>query len=254
MTQCYIGTSGYHYKDWKGLFYPESLSTSDWLQYYAGIFNTVEINSSFYRMPNEKTILYWNQCTRKDFVFSVKASRYITHIKRLSGSADAFKNFVSSLFHLGGKLAVILYQLPPNMKRNDYILESFLSNLSPQYGHVFEFRHKSWISEEIFKLLDSYHAGFCIYNLLDYTTPLIQTSDFVYIRLHGSQSLYSSCYSNAELHQWAREITAHAKKARAVYVYFNNDTSAYAVRNAFKLRSLLLSGLNSQLTPDINKR
>ena len=239
MSEYYIGTSGYHYTDWKGLFYPESLLPSKWLDHYTKVFNTVEINSSFYHMPAEKVISRWKQCTPPGFVFTIKASRFLMHIRRLSQPGDILMNFIQRLSNLGSKLHIFLYQLPPNLKRDDYVLEQFLAHLPSQYKHVFEFRNESWMSKSIYMLLDKFRAGFCIYNMPGYTTPIIQTADFLYVRLHGSQSLYSSSYSNTELQHWAALISSKARYTNTIYVYFNNDTSAYAVQNALKLRSLL---------------
>ncbi len=239
MATYYIGTSGWHYQQWSGIFYPQTMPVSQWLQYYSRSFNSVEINSSFYHLPTEKTILNWHSSVPDGFRYSVKVSRYITHIKKLSGSLDAIANFTDRVNHLAQRLGILLFQLPPGMRRNDEKLESLLMQLSPRYKYVFEFRNRTWMDDDIFALLSKYNIGFCIYDLPGYTSPTIQTSDFIYIRFHGSNGLYSSCYSDSELAKWAKNIKGISRNASSIYIYFNNDFEAYAVQNAIKLRQLL---------------
>ena len=235
----YIGTSGWHYEHWRGLYYPEGLPKSKWLQFYARQFNTVELNNSFYHLPSEKAFSTWRDFAPDNFVFAVKVSRFITHIKRLKNLGSAVENFLSRATFLQNKLGPLLYQLPPNMKRNDEILENFLSSLSQQYQHVFEFRNESWIDESVFRILEQYDAGFCVFDMPDFHCPLVASSNFAYIRFHGSESLYSSCYSDEELRKWAEKITALGKNLEAVYIYFNNDAEAFAVKNAITLMKYL---------------
>jgi len=140
---------------------------------------------------------------------------------------------------LQNKLGPLLYQLPPNMKRNDMVLESFLSSLPQEYRHVFEFRHESWINGAIFGILRRYKVGLCVFDMPGFTCPPVATSDFAYIRFHGSGGMYSSCYSNEELSQWAKKIAELAEGVKAVYIYFNNDAEAFAIKNALTLASYL---------------
>ncbi len=238
-TRYYIGTSGWHYEDWRGLFYPEELDRARWLKFYAGHFNSVELNNSFYRLPSEKAFSNWRESTPEDFIFAVKVSRFITHIKRLRDVAASLENFLVRANLLQHKLGPLLYQLPPNMKRNDEVLEAFLSILPRQYQHVFEFRHESWLVDGIFNLLRQHNAGLCVFDMPEFTSPLIATADFTYIRFHGSLGLYSSCYSDEELSEWAKKISNLGQGLEAVYIYFNNDIEAYAVRNARTLRRFL---------------
>jgi len=235
----YIGTSGWHYEDWRGLFYPEELAKSQWLKFYADHFATVELNNSFYRLPSEKAFISWRESTPMNFVFAVKVSRFITHIKRLRNVEAPLENFLARANLLQQKLGPLLYQLPPNMKRNNEILETFLSLLPKQYRHVFEFRHESWIDDGVFDLLRRHNAGLCVFDMPGFTCPLVATADFAYVRFHGSIGLYSSCYSDEELFDWAKEISNLGRNLETIYIYFNNDVEAYAVKNAQTLMHFL---------------
>jgi uncharacterized protein YecE (DUF72 family) len=216
LRKYYIGCSGWHYDHWRVLYYPKGLPKSKWLQFYAKEFTAVELNNSFYH-------------------FAVKVSRLITHIKRLRNLDAALENFLSRADLLKGKLGPLLYQLPPNMKRNDEMLENFLSSLPPEYQHVFEFRHASWLDDSVFRILQQYKAGLCVFDMPGFTCPLVATTDFAYVRFHGSHGLYSSCYSNEELSQWAQNLVQLDEKVKTVHIYFNNDAEAFAVRNALSL-------------------
>lgn len=235
----YIGTSGWHYDHWRGLYYPEGLPKSKWLQFYAQQFSTVELNNSFYHLPSEKAFVTWRESAPENFIFAVKVSRFITHSKRLRNLGSAVENFLSRACLLQDKLGPLLYQLPPNMKRNDELLESFLSSLPQKYHHVFEFRHESWLDDAVFRILQRHNVGLCVFDMPDFTCPLVVTSDFAYVRFHGSHSLYSSCYSDEELLRWARKIGQLDEKVKAVYIYFNNDAEAFAVKNALILAHYL---------------
>jgi len=230
-----IGCSGWYYDHWRGLFYPEALPKAKWLQFYAQRFNTVELNNSFYHLPSEKAFITWKESTPNNFTFAVKVSRFITHTKRLRNLNSAVENFLSRAYLLQNKLGPLLYQLPPNMKRNDKILESFLSSLPQEYQHVFEFRHESWLNNSVFRILRRYDASLCIFDMPGFTCPPVITGDIAYVRFHGSTSLYSSCYSDKELSQWAEKIIQLKKRAKAVHIYFNNDAEAFAVKNATTL-------------------
>jgi uncharacterized protein YecE (DUF72 family) len=235
----YIGTSGWHYEHWRGLFYPEKLDKARWLEFYAGHFTTVELNNTFYRLPSENAFDTWRDSTPADFTFAVKVSRFITHIKRLKDVGEPLERFIARAQILGDKLGPLLYQLPPNMHRNDDRLESFLSTLPPVVRHVIEFRHESWLDEEVFDILRRYNVGLCVFDMPDVTCPIVATADFAYIRFHGSTGLYFSCYSDGELMSWAKRLKNLAQNLKAVYVYFNNDAEAYAVSNAKTLRAYL---------------
>ena len=234
-----IGCSGWHYEHWRVLYYPEKLPKPEWLPFYARQFTTVELNNSFYHLPTEKAFTTWRESTPDNFVFAVKVSRFITHIKRLKNLGSAVETFLSRARLLENKLGPLLYQLPPNMKRNDELLQNFLSSLPPEYQHVIEFRHESWIDEAVFDILRGHNVGLCVFDMPGFSCPLVSTSDFAYIRLHGSQGLYVSCYSHEELSQWAQGIARLGQNIKASYIYFNNDAEASAIKNAITLMSLL---------------
>ncbi|MEA3254034.1 MAG: DUF72 domain-containing protein [Chloroflexota bacterium] len=239
LNKYHIGCSGWHYDHWRNLYYPQELARSKWLQFYSRSFDTVELNNSFYHLPSEKAFRTWRESTPDNFIFAVKASRFITHIKRLKNLDSAVENFLSRASLLQDKLGPLLYQLPPNMKRNDELLEDFLSTLPQNYQHTFEFRHISWIDDSVFQILRRHNIGFCIYDMPGFSCPLAATSDFAYIRFHGHERLYSSCYSDEELARWAQEIALLAQKVNSVYIYFNNDAEAFAIRNARTLAAYL---------------
>jgi len=232
MPEYYIGTSGWHYEDWGGLFYPSDLPKSKWLEFYTRHFHTAELNNSFYRLPSEKAFVNWREASPEGFIFAVKVSRFITHIKRLKDVQEPLQNFLERADLLKDKLGPLLYQLPPKMKRRDDRLESFLRILPGHYRHVFEFRHESWFDDGVFDILRKFNAGWCVFDMPDFTSPVVATADFAYVRFHGSAGLYSSNYSNREISSWAKKISDLGKSLKAVYIYFNNDIAGYAINNA----------------------
>jgi uncharacterized protein YecE (DUF72 family) len=235
----YIGTSGWHYEHWRYSFYPGTLAKAKWLEFYAGYFDTVELNNSFYRLPSEAAFAAWRNSSPAGFTFAVKVSRFVTHIKRLKNVQEAVETFMSRAKILGEKLGPLLYQLPPNMHRNDERLESFLGTLPRGMKHVFEFRHRSWLDDEVFEILRKHNVGLCVFDMPSLTCPLVATADFAYIRFHGSTGLYFSCYSDEELAGWAERLAGLTAKLKEVYIYFNNDAETFAVRNAMTLREYL---------------
>jgi uncharacterized protein YecE (DUF72 family) len=235
----FIGTSGWHYDHWRRTFYPEKLPRKDWLDYYTRHFNTVEINASFYRLPQESTFTAWHRAVPSGFCFAVKVSRFITHIKRLKDSREPLGTFVDRAKYLQNSLGPLLYQLPPGLQRDDARLEAFLVLLDNKLRHVFEFRHRSWMDEAVFNLLRKYNAGFCVFDMPDFTSPVVVTADFAYIRFHGKNNLYSGCYPDAELADWAERLHKLPPGLGTIYVYFNNDAGGYAIENALTLRKLL---------------
>jgi len=235
----HIGTSGWHYDHWRHRFYPEGLAKAKWLEFYTTHFTTVELNNSFYRLPSEAAFAAWRDSSPANFAFAVKVSRFITHIKRLKNTQEAVETFMSRAGILGGKLGPLLYQLPPNMHRDDDRLESFLSPLPRGMKHVVEFRHQSWLDDKVFEILHKYNIGLCVFDMPSLSCPLVATADFAYIRFHGSTELYSSCYSDEELAGWAKRLADLATNLEAMYIYFNNDAEAFAVRNAITLGGYL---------------
>ena len=210
-----IGTSGWHYKHWLGTFYPEDTRPSEQFAYYLQHFNTVEINNSFYRLPTRQTFSKWKNSVPANFIFVVKASRFITHMKKLKDPAESLARFMENVSALDGRLGPILFQLPPGWKLNVERLAEFLQALPARRRYVFEFRNVSWYVDEIFALLKKHNCAFCIYELAGHLSPLKVTADFVYVRLHGPGSQkYQGSYSEAALQEWARRCKAWAKKAR----------------------------------------
>lgn len=241
MVKYFIGTSGWHYDDWRGRFYPEKMPKSQWLAYYSARFLTVELNNTFYRLPSEKAVANWHDTAPADFTYSVKVSRFITHIKKLNDVSEPLANFMSRMAILKNKLGPLLYQLPPGLHRNDELLTEFLNGLPRAYRHVIEFRHESWLDEQVFDILRKYNVGLCVFDMPDLSCPLLATSDFAYIRFHGRDSLYSSCYTDSELSDWAGRISGLSRDLESVYIYFNNDIAGYALDNAVTIRRYLES-------------
>jgi len=235
----HIGTSGWSYEHWAGKFYPEELKKNEWLNYYSDVFDTVEINSSFYHLPEQKTFITWRGKTPVDFVFSVKVSRYITHIKRLSDCKGPLDRFLEAADGLGDKSGPFLFQLPPNLKKDRTVFENFLKILPPDYKFAFEFRNESWFTEEIYQLLEQYGCAIVISSSPGFPYKEKITANFCYIRMHGAGELYRSRYSKDELKKISCLVKKNLNKNIENYVYFNNDAGAYAVENARTLIEML---------------
>lgn len=233
----YIGTSGWQYKHWRGKFYPEGLKIKDEFEYYSRYFDTVEINNSFYRLPTKEIFSRWKMRAPENFLYAVKGSRFITHMKKLNGTRQTFHKFFSHTGRLGDKLGPILFQLPPRWKVNLERFSNFLKILHPKYRYSFEFREHSWYNEEVYKLLKQYNCSFCIYELDRHLSPVLTTADFIYLRLHGPGGKYQGSYKNTILKNWAKQIMAWQKQGKDVFVYFDNDQEGYAVLNAIRLKA-----------------
>jgi uncharacterized protein YecE (DUF72 family) len=245
-----IGTSGFHYRHWVGPFYPLKTAPAKMLEYYVRHFDTLELNNSFYRLPTIEAFAGWRDSTPKNFAFAVKASRFITHNKKLKDPENALENLLPRAEHLGNKLGPILFQLPPKWKVNAVRLEGLLEILPREHRYAFEFREPSWLKPEIFDILKKFNAALCIYELAGYHTPLGITADFSYLRLHGPTSgKYQGSYSDERLTERARWIEAQAKRLAAIYVYFDNDQAGYAARNALTLRRMVLGQAEATKNP-----
>ena len=231
-----IGTSGWHYNHWSGLFYPPKLPKSKWFEHYAKDFDTVEINNTFYQLPKEQTFKNWHKQAPENFLYTVKANRYITHIKRLKDPQESLERFFEGVRLLKGNLGPVLYQLPPNFHKDLDRLKAFLHVLPEDRIAVFEFRHESWFSEDTFKLLSEFNVGFCIHDMPGMKVPRVVTADIIYIRFHGPTGKYQGNYSKAALQSWAKWLKEHIKEAQSIYAYFNNDIHAYAINNAKTLK------------------
>jgi len=231
-----IGTSGWHYSHWKELFYPPNLPKNKWFEHYAEHFATVEINNTFYQLPKEVSLQRWHKQAPKNFVYSVKANRYITHIKRLKDTSEALGRFFETIGILKGKLGPVLYQLPPSLHKDLDLLKSFIILLPRKRIAVFEFRHDSWFSEDTFKLLNKFGVGFCVHDLVGKETPRVVTADVIYVRFHGPTGRYRGNYSKSMLQTWAKWFKDHTKEVRSIYAYFNNDIGGHAINNAKTLK------------------
>jgi uncharacterized protein YecE (DUF72 family) len=237
----FTGCSGYYYDDWKGKFYPEELSKDEWLPYYAKHFKTVEINNSFYSLPNSNKLKNWHEQTPGNFRFSMKGSRYITHQKKLVNDEDlreGIKKFYGAVETLKGKLGCILWQLPGNLHRHNKKLDEFCSLLSRKFKNVIEFRHESWFTDDIFEILANHDVSYCILSAPDDLPETIHTTtDTAYVRFHGKTDWYNYNYSNDEINKWSSNLKQIS--ARRIYLYFNNDAEANAVKNAGLMKEKL---------------
>ncbi len=248
MGRFWIGTSGWHYSHWKGGFYPEGLPAREWLSFYAQRFATVELNASFYRQPRTGTWELWRETAPEGFRFAVKASRFITHIKRLAGCADPLERFLAGARRLGDRLGPVLYQMPPSFHRTDENvarMRAFLPLLPQELMHAFEFRHKSWFVEETMDELRQRGVAFCSYDMVGFECPLTATARYAYVRLHGSEARYASNYTDEMLAGWATRLSALAADVDDIFVYFNNDAWGFAVANATRLGELVTAGTSA---------
>jgi uncharacterized protein YecE (DUF72 family) len=239
MTDIRIGTSGWHYKHWIGRYYPEDIKPAGMLAHYLRDFDTVELNNTFYQLPKEESFDAWRDATPRDFLFAVKGSRFLTHMIKLKDAERGLVNFIPRAQRLGAKLGPILWQLPPRWNVNVERLEEFLQRLPPEHRYAFELRNETWMTDAVLELLQKYNAAFCIYELAGYHSPIELTADWTYVRLHGPTTFkYQGSYSDRQLAKWAERIESWKKKMKAIYVYFDNDDSAYAVDNALTLKKL----------------
>jgi uncharacterized protein YecE (DUF72 family) len=238
--QVRIGTSGWVYKDWRGIFYPPKLPARSWFAYYAEHFDTVEINNTFYRLPPAETFTAWKRQAPPGFLYAVKASRFLTHQKKLKDPGEALVNILGQARHLGPHLGPILYQLPPYWRRDVARLREFISFLPLDMCHVFEFRDPSWFAPEVHDLLAETGMNFCIHDMAGSNCPSWATGDAAYVRFHGpTEKKYVGRYERAHLAGWAETIRAWHAAGRDVYVYFNNDFSGHALTNANELREMV---------------
>ncbi len=242
MKGLFIGTSGFSYSHWeKGVFYPEDLEKKKKLEYFSARFNSVELNSPFYHLPKGKTFSNWKNEVSDDFIFSVKASRYITHIKKLKDCKEPWNNLLERAKKLGPKLGPFLFQFPPNWKKNKERLENFIDIISGNsLKFAFEFRHQSWLSSEIYNVFEkNKNLSFSVIDSPAWPSIKDPKGDFVYIRMHGRDKLYSSSYSKKELKELANKIKKYLEDGLEVYCYFNNDAKGNAVKNAETLSNFL---------------
>ena len=208
--------------------------------FYARHFDTVEINNTFYRLPTAQTFDTWRESAPRGFCFAVKASRFITHMKKLKDPERSSEKFFLLAERLREKLGPLLFQLPPHWKLNSERLREFLESLPEEHQYVFEFREASWLAPEVFELLRRHKAALCIHDFADMKVPYELTARFTYIRFHGPTSArYAGWYSTRELKGWARRIESWRGRVSEVYAYFNNDPEGAAVKNALELKEML---------------
>ncbi len=245
MARFYVGTSGWNYAGWRGSFYPSDLPTRKFLPYYAERFNSAEVNYSFYHLPRVSTYEKWHAETPKQFVFAVKLSRFITHVKRLHAVREAYDEFLKRALSLGEKLGPILLQFPPSFQASEENLARMREFLDYAAAGktvrlAAEFRHKSCFDESMLSLLRAHQVALVIAHSSRYPVPeAAATAPFVYFRFHGPRELFASGYSDQELGEWAVHMKAFLRGGRDVYAYFNNDALGDAVPNAETLRTLV---------------
>lgn len=237
-----VGTSGWHYKSWHGPFYPKDLKIKDFLSYYASRFNTVEINNSFYRLPTEQAVKAWRKSVPEGFLFAWKASRFITHMKKLQEIEESIDLVFGRMADLSATFGPVLFQLPPMLRANNETrgrMARCLSLVPSGRRIAFEFRHPSWYEETTFRILSDHNAALCLSDHADAPTPWVVTADFVYVRGHGTNGRYAGSYSEETLQSWVHHITEWRQNGRDVYVYFDNDIKSAAPGDAQTLLRLL---------------
>ena len=235
----WIGCSGYAYNHWRGVFYPQDTPTTHWLSHYVRFFPTVELNNTYYTLPGPKTFEGWRNNSPDGFIYAVKANRFITHMKKLKDPHEPLARMFERTALLGPKLGPILYQLPPRWRYNAERLDTFLNALPRGMRHSIEIREPTWLNDDFFSRLERAEVAYCIASLPQYQTPLATTTQFVYIRFHGSGHMYYYYYPTDELRYWRDVILRFVSEGRNVFCYFNNDPEGWAVRNALELTNLV---------------
>jgi uncharacterized protein YecE (DUF72 family) len=238
-----IGCSGWIYRHWRGRFYPEKLAVKKWFAFYAEHFDTVEINNSFYRLPKAETFDAWREQAPPGFRYAVKANRFLTQAKKLKDCGEPLQRMMPPFRHLGETLGPILYQLPPRFALNLERLESFLQLVPKDVLNVFEFRDKSWYTDEVFALLERHGAGFCAHDMPGLESPRMAVGPAAYLRFHGGQGKYWGRYPEQALLGAADWISGEARRGRAVWVYFNNDIDVAAIEDALTLKAMVAQAL-----------
>jgi uncharacterized protein YecE (DUF72 family) len=231
-----IGCSGWSYPHWRGQFFPENLPQAEWFARYAQVFDTVELNNTFYRLPEPTTVSQWHEQAPRDFIYAVKVSRYLTHMKKLKEPRQPLRQFVDRMRGLGSHLGPLLYQLPPNWHYDGDRLRDFLAQLPQDLVHVFEFRHQSWVNDEALALLEQHAASLCVHDMSGIDVPRVSVGRIAYVRFHGTGPRYSGGYPEPTLRSWGRWLIEQSAGGRPSFAYFNNDAGAHAVADAQTLR------------------
>ena len=246
--QLRIGCSGWQYAHWRGNFYPADLPQSRWFAHYAQTFDTVEINNSFYRLPPLETFAKWREQAPADFLYAVKASRFLTHMKKLKDPLDPLLRFYGNARALGRTLGAVLYQLPPNFRINLERLAIFLESIRPaareaemsgRPHHVIEFRDASWYDDRVYALLERHRVALCLHDMHGSATERLVVGPCVYVRFHFGTSKYGGRYDERRLDDWAQWLAERAREGIDILAYFNNDIGGHAPRDAVRLRGLL---------------
>ena len=249
-ARAYIGTSGYSYKSWDKTFYGETPKRLQ-LEFYTTQFPTVEINATFYRLPSEGMVRGWRDRVEADFLFAVKGSRFITHMKKLANLDGALDKFFDRLAPMQERIAIILWQLPPMLKKDVVRLDDFLSMAPRSYRHAVEFRERSWYDDDVFEILRKHNVAHVALSSGGMPMNLTVTSDIIYVRFHGLEGGAAHDYTRKELRPWADYICEQAEQGRTLYIYFNNDINVRAPDNARMLMKMV--GENAVYPPDARR-
>jgi uncharacterized protein YecE (DUF72 family) len=243
-----VGTSGYNFPEWKGSFYPPKLPSAKWLEYYAQQLGTVEINYSFYRTPNAKTVAGWDAATPAAFTFVLKAPQRITHFARLRNIDEPLRVFLDTVRKLHAKLGPVLFQLPPNLKKDVGLLGDLLTQFPPDVRAACEFRHASWWSDDVYDLLRSTNTALCVADTADGTTPLESTADFGYVRLRDEG------YDQERLEGWVRRLRELGKGWADAFVFFKHEEKGVGPKLAAQFRSLAEADTGHLPTPESERK
>jgi uncharacterized protein YecE (DUF72 family) len=233
-----IGCSGWHYRHWRGEFYPRDMPVSRWFSFYASHFDTVELNNTFYRLPEDETFKGWKSSAPRGFEFALKASRYLTHRKKLQDPNEPLERFYSRACHLGETLGPVVFQLPPRWRVNVPRLTTFLAALPTSGRHVVEFRDPSWYVDDVFAALERYGVALCLHDMEGASTGERRVGPFIYVRFHGPLR-YSGSYRDTDLERWGDWFGQMLGKRVPVYAYFNNDIGGHAPRDADRLKRIM---------------
>jgi uncharacterized protein YecE (DUF72 family) len=233
-----VGTSGWHYRDWRGAFYPQRLPTRRWLEYYAARFGTVELNNTFYRLPNPARFSSWKAQTPDDFLFTVKASRFLTHYRRLHDPEEPSERLLAAAGALDEKLGPVLLQLPPNLGVDVPALARVLDAFGDRVRVVCEFRDASWYCDEVYDLMSARDVSLCLTDRRNRHGPLVRTASWGFVRLHEGIATPRPHYGNRALARWVDRVAEMWATTNDCFVYFNNDHAGCAVRDAFEFAAL----------------
>jgi uncharacterized protein YecE (DUF72 family) len=238
-TRAWVGCSGWEYKHWRGDFYPLDVPKTRWFEYYAARFDTVEINNTFYRLPEQTTFASWAERAPSGFTFAVKASRFLTHMKKLKDPEEPLDRLFSRMRPLKKHLGPVLYQLPPRWKLDRERLEHFLQVLPRGVRHVLEFRDPTWYAEDVKAMLARHGVALCLHDMRGSATGRERVGPIVYVRFHGASGHYNGGYPDDRLRSWAAWLNAQRAGGADVYAYFNNDVGGHAPRDAVTLRRFM---------------